>query len=121
MKKQKHTSQLRNPKLKAGVFIDGANLYYSQKQNHWKIDLSKLKKLLVKEVDVDTFNYYQAIPYKKDSAYLPTKKYIAKIEKVARIRTKPLKYIKSGNRVIKKGDVDVEIVLDVVRNLTGLI
>jgi len=25
--------------LKTGVFIDGANLYYSQKQNGWKINL----------------------------------------------------------------------------------
>ena len=106
--------------IKTGVFIDGANLYYSQKQNGWKIELKKLKGLLQKEAAIKVFNYYQAVPSKNDPAYKPTQKYITNLKESAKLRTKPLKYIKSGNRVIKKGDVDVEIVLDVVRNLTRL-
>lgn len=110
----------KKAQLKAGLFIDGANLYYSQKQNGWKIDLTKLKRLLSQEVNIKIINYYQAVPNKEDSSYMSTQKYVEKIGKTAKLRTKPLKYIKSGNRIIKKGDVDVEIVLDVVRSLKEL-
>lgn len=120
MKKQQNKKATRKIKHKAGVFIDGANLYYSQKQNDWKIDLKKFKKLLQTEVKIEAFNYYLAVPKKNDPAYKSTIKYMKQIEKNTVIKTKPLKYIKSGNRVIKKGDVDIEIVLDVVRYLNEL-
>lgn len=119
-RKLKVENQGLKNKPKTGIFIDGANLYYSQKQNGWKIDLKYFKRILQKEIKIVIFNYYQAIPDKKDPAFLSTQKYVKMIENNATLKTKPLKYIKDDNRTIKKGDVDVEIVLDVVRNIPKL-
>lgn len=102
---------------KAGVFVDGANLFYAQKKAGWKIDLSKLKKLLKKEAKILVFNYYAAIPAKWDNSYEATSNYLEKIKNTVQIKTKPLKYIRTGNTLVKKGDVDLEITLDVVRSL----
>jgi uncharacterized LabA/DUF88 family protein len=104
-------------KLKAGVFIDDANLFYSQQKNGWKIDISKLKRLLEMQFSIEIFQYYLTVPGKSDPALSKTIKYIGKISKYATIRTKPLKYIHSKNNILKKGNVDIEIALDVVRNL----
>lgn len=103
-----------------GVFIDGANLFYAQKKVGWKIDFKKLKILLEKEGRIFLFNYYVALPEKWDNSYLTTENYLKKIKTAVEIKTKPLKYIRTGNTLIKKGDVDLEIALDVVRNLSKL-
>ena len=104
-------------KLKAGVFIDDANLFYSQQKTGWKIDILKLKKLLLTGLEIDIFQYYLAVPDKSDPAFAKTTKYIGKISRYANIRTKSLKYIRSENKIVKKGNVDIEIALDVVRDL----
>lgn len=81
----------------------------------------KLRKLLEKEAKVEFVHYHLAIPAKWDKSYHSTQKYINKLEKSnIMLIKKPLKYIRSGNAVIKKGDVDLEITLDVVRNIDKL-
>jgi len=113
--------QIANLKsLTAGVFIDDANLFYAQKKAGWRIDLKKLRKILAKEVKIAFVNYYLALPASWDNAYKATRNYISKINKDVNVKTKPLKYIRTGNQIIKKGDVDLEIALDVARNLKQL-
>lgn len=34
-------------KPRAGVYIDGANLYYSQRKSMWKLDLVKLRRFVL--------------------------------------------------------------------------
>lgn len=105
---------------KVGVFIDSSNIYYAQKRNGWRINYKKLKDLFSKHCELSTYNFYAAVPSKKDSSYFSTKKYLDSIEKVAKLRTKPLKYIRDGNKITKKGDVDLEIVIDIFRNIKKL-
>ena len=107
-------------KDKAAIFVDDANLFYAQKKAGWKIDLRKLKKTLEQEVEILFINYYIALPAKWDHAYNETENYLEKIKKTANIKTKPLKYIRSKGSLIKKGDVDLELSLDVVRELEKL-
>ena len=45
-------------KGKTAVFIDAANILYSQKTLKWRIDYLKLKKYLEKEVDLVSLKYY---------------------------------------------------------------
>ena len=67
------------------------------------------------------YNYYAALPDKSDINYKPTLSYLEYVRKAATVKIKPLKYVKTIKGItIKKGDVDVEIVLDVVRNIDKL-
>lgn len=104
-------------KLTAAIFIDDSNLFYAQKKVGWKVDLKKLKRLFEREVKILFFHYHVAIPAKEDNSYQATQKYLRKIKSLVTLIPKPLKYIKQKKGFIKKGDVDLEITLDVVRNL----
>ena len=106
--------------MKAGIFIDDANMFYAQKRLGWRIDFTKLIKLLEKEVDIVLSHYHIVVPAKWDQAFRETEKYLKSIRKNLEVKTKPLKYIRSGGFVIKKGDVDLELALDVLRNLADL-
>lgn len=106
----------KNTKKKLGIFVDGANIYYASKQAGWKLDLGKIKKLFGSIFEIIIFNYYAALPDKTDKSYINSKKYLNIVERFAKVITKPLKYINGE----KKGNVDIEITLDVVRNLDDL-
>ncbi|HEY4495732.1 MAG TPA: NYN domain-containing protein, partial [Candidatus Paceibacterota bacterium] len=103
-------------KKKIGIFIDGANVYYSGKQAGWRFDVAKLKKLFAGVFDVRVMNFYSAVPNKDDLSYRQTAEFLRKISSFASVVRKPLKYIDGG----KKGNVDIEIALDVVRHLPDL-
>ncbi len=114
----------KNKKPKAGLFVDASNIYFSEKKAGWKIDYKKLKTLIEREFDLKVARYYVAIPDKsKDNvAYLSKMKYLSKISDTLDIVTKTLKYIKESIlidgkkicRILKKGDVDVDIAVDVL-------
>lgn len=105
---------------KVGVFCDDSNLYHSYKKYEWRIDFKKFRSFLKKHANLQFINYYVAVPDKSDASYKGTMNFLKSIEPYVNIEAKDLKYIQIGGRVIKKGDVDVEIVLDVVRNLDDL-
>lgn len=98
-----------------GIFFDDANIFYASKQNKWKIDLIKIKEFFQKYCKIMFYNYYKVIPEKNDINYINSIKFISKFSKVITFKTKELKYIKSINGFVKKGNVDIEICLDVVR------
>ena len=75
---------------------------------------------MAKYVSIKFIRYYIAVPANGDSAYHGTKRYIDKVAKYAEVRTKAMKYIFLAGRFVKKGNVDVEIVLDVVREIDRL-
>jgi len=106
--------------LRIGVFIDSSNIYHAQKRSGWKVDYKKLKNFISKYGNLKIYNFYAAVPRKSDPAYAPTNKYLNAVRKIARLKTKPLKYIKEGNKIYKKGDVDLEIAIDVVRSIDNL-
>lgn len=57
------------------------------------------------------------MPKENDPSYQLTKKYIEKIKSEVEIVSKPLKYIKEGKKIIKKGDVDVDLVISVINEM----
>lgn len=105
--------ELKNKRI--GIFIDDANLFYGRKKSGWRVDLNRLKKFFSQLGTVAFIKYFLAMPEEKDSAYFSTKKYLEKIKNSVEVITKPLKYITLGKgKVVKKGNVDLEISLAAV-------
>ncbi len=105
---------------KVGVFVDDANLYHAYKNYGWRVDWGKFRKFISKYCELQFIKYFVAIPKKDDPSYKGTRSFLKNIKPNVTIETKPLKYIKLGSKLIKKGDVDVEITLSVVENLDNL-
>lgn len=106
---------------KVGVFGDDSNLYYSYKNYGWRIDFEKLKKLLEGYCDLKFINYHIAIPDKSDVDYRGVQNFIRYISPFVVLKKKALKYTPITHKhILRKGDVDVEIVLDVVRTIDDL-
>ena len=108
--------ELKNKRI--GIFIDDANLFYGRKKSGWRVDLNRLKKFFSQLGTVVFIKYFLAIPEKEDPAYSSTKKYLEKIKNSTEVITKPLKYIFLGKgKVVKKGNVDLEISLAAINNI----
>jgi len=119
--KNDNDKQMKNFRPKVGVFVDNANLFYAQKQAGWKIDFKKLKDSLYLSMDLKVANYYIAIPDKKDKSFNVTINYLEKIKKIFNLKIKKIKYIYNKHKIVdKKADLDLELALDVVRNLDKL-
>lgn len=105
---------------KVGVFCDDSNLYHSYQKYGWRIDFNKFRTLLKKHCDLRFINYYIAIPEKSDFSRAGTERFLSQIEPFVSLKKKDLKYMPIGGNILKKGNVDVEIVLDVVRSINDL-
>lgn len=102
-------------KPKAIVFIDGANVFYTQKHLGWLIDWQKTKKYLKQHYQISQFRYYTAI--KKGDKSM--EKYLSRLQKIKiKTITKPLKTIKdSSGKTFFKANFDVEITADLLLSL----
>lgn len=105
---------------KFGVFVDDANLFYAKKKVGWQVDFDKLKSLLQEIAQVEFIHYHIALPAKWDTARRATDFYLAKIKDIVDLKIKPLKYIRHSGSFKKKGDVDLEIAVDIMRNLAKI-
>jgi|SRR3989344_4111699 len=105
---------------KVGVFVDDSNLYHAYKKYNWRVDLGKLKALLETHSDLMFINYHIGIPAKSDVNLKGTEDFLRKLQGIVIVKTKPMKYIRTAGKIVKKADVDVEIVLDVVRSIDKL-
>ena len=103
-----------------GVFCDDSNLYHSYQKYGWRIDFSKFRKLLESYCDLKFINYYVAVPDKSDAAFSGTQIFLEKIKPYVKKKKKRLKYTPVAGKFVKKGDVDIEITLDVVRTIDNL-
>lgn len=103
-----------------GIFIDEANLFYSQKTAGWHIDWKRFLDFCRKYFDVKLAKYYLGMPLEK-SAYDKNVLIKDRIEKSGfEIIEKPLKkiYLDHSKTQFKyKCNFDVEITRDVIRNL----
>lgn len=102
-----------------GIFCDDSNLYYAYRRYGWRVDFRRLRKLLGSYCHIAFIYYYLAVPKQGDLDRRKTDKFAQNIRPFVEIKTKPLKYIMDGKR-IRKGNVDVEIALDVVRSIDQL-
>ena len=105
---------------RVGVFCDDSNLYHSYKKYGWRVDFKKFRELLESRCDLKFINYHLAIPQNADADHRGVQNFIQHIASYTTLKKKPLKYIPFGTHIIRKGDVDVEITLDVVRNIDNL-
>lgn len=101
-------------KLKVKIYIDGANVFYTQKKLGWSIDWKKIKDFIEKEKEVVEWRYYVAV--KEDDEKM--QKYLRYLNKIGfNTTTKPLKKIKIGSTekdFIYKANFDVEITADIL-------
>ena len=98
-------------KLKANIYIDGANLFYAQKKLGWSIDHKRMIDLYKKKYEVIQSIYYTGV----NPQDLKMKKYLRHLDKVNIIPvTKPLKKIKTGKNFILKSNFDVEMTMDIL-------
>lgn len=122
---------VKKKKIKTGVFIDGSNLTWgslSMKPNkRWWIDFTKFKTWLHDNYQSEFIQYYGVADHKpqNDKFKIRAKtqaKLYTKMRKIGyEVIIKPLKYIKQeNNKIVTKGDVDIELSLGILQNLNRL-
>ena len=97
------------------VFIDAANILYSQQTLGWRIDYTKLKEYFQKECNLGGIYFYtgRVGENHKQNAFLEKLKqlgYIVKAKEVKRIKV-------SKSAYEWKGNLDVELTIDVLGNI----
>src|SRR3989344_3518858 len=118
-------SDIPKEKPTLGVFYDNSNLFYAQKKAGWKLSLGALHEELSVAFNVKFLKFYTAIPREGDDSRENTLKYLDSVKSFVSLVTKPLKYIKARkvldgkivDLVEKKGDMDVDIALDVTKTI----
>ena len=95
------------------IYIDGANVFYTQKKLGWSFDWVKIKSHIEEKREVIEWRYYVGLKNEDDAmqAYL---RYLDAIGFI--MITKPLKKIKIQNSAgfIYKANFDVEITADIL-------
>lgn len=96
------------------VFIDAANILYSQQTLHWRVDYKKLKDYFKEECDLQAIYFYtgRVGANDKQNSFLQKLKELEYI-----IRTKEVKRIKIGRNTYEwKGNLDAELVIDALKH-----
>lgn len=98
---------------KIAIFIDAANILYSQKTLGWKIDYEKLMLWLKSEGKVKINYLYTG----KVGSLEKQLKFIKRLEKLGyRVITKEVKFIRvDDNKFTPKANLDIELALDAYR------
>lgn len=100
-------------RLRVKVYIDGANMFYTQKKLGWLFDWEKMKEYLEKKYELADLRFYQSIKKGKkgDLAFLQRLKNLG-----FKTFSKPLKLIEDeiSGKVVPKANFDVEITKDIL-------
>ncbi|MBU1159582.1 MAG: NYN domain-containing protein [Patescibacteria group bacterium] len=105
-------------KGKVYVFIDAANIFYTQRSLKWRISYEKLEQYFKEECGDNLGKMFIYTAYDKDRPQ--QKKFLDMLEINGYIlRTKEVKRIRVAKGLYEwKGDFDVELSMDVMDNLT---
>lgn len=97
---------------KTAVFIDAANILYSQQTLGWQLDYKKLAEVLKKDFKMIFLGFYygEIKENKGQERFFQMLK-----DRGYTLRTKPVKYIKTPKGTILKGNLDIELAYDVFR------
>lgn len=97
------------------VFIDAANILYSQQTLGWRVDYKKLKEYFEKECELKGIYFYTGNVGANDKQ----KSFLQKLESFGyHVRSKEVKRIRVGRNAFQwKGNLDVELTIDVLKNL----
>ena len=100
-------------KGKVYIFIDAANILYSQQTLKWRIDYTKLIDFFQSQCDLGKIYYYTG----KVGAKEKQLKFIEKLEKLGfYVISKEVKFIKiSAKKFLPKANLDIELALDAFR------
>lgn len=107
------TYQNANPSLRVSIFVDGANMFYTQKKGlGWFFDPGKLLKTLKGEDELADAFWYMGVkpsPESRDEKFLHYLAYAGYT-----VRTKRLKTIfdPESGETIQKANLDIEIAMD---------
>ncbi len=102
-------------KGRAYMFIDAANILYSQQTLGWKVDYKKLKQYFEEECDLKGAYFYTGQVGANDKQ----KGFLEKSQSFGyRVTAKEVKRIRVGRNAFEwKGNLDVELTIDVIKNL----
>lgn len=97
------------------MFIDAANILYSQQTLGWRVDYHKLKKYFETECELQSIHFYTG-RIGKDSRQ---KSFLKKLKKLGyKVTAKEVKRIKvSRNTYLWKGNLDAELIIDALKNI----
>ncbi len=99
------------------VFVDAANILYSQQTLHWRVDYKKLKEYFEQECDLRAIYFYTGRVgenHKQNS-------FLKKLEQLGYVvKAKEVKRIKISKSAYEwKGNLDVELTIDVLGNINN--
>jgi len=99
-------------KQKVKIFIDGANVFYTQKHLSWSIDWKKIHRLISKDFNIIETRYYTGVKNNDERM----RKFLSHLRKINfKTVTKPLKQMKdSSGGIFYKSNCDVEIAVDLI-------
>lgn len=99
-------------KKTAALFIDAENLYFIQKGLGWEIDFEKLYNFFDTHFSIYNSFYYTVVAPEQDS-YEEKSQFLDSLALSGyTVRRKLLKIIHAGDKQIRKGNVDIEMVVD---------
>ncbi len=112
---------------RAKVYVDGANMFYTQQKLGWSIDWEKVKALVAQEFEVLESRYYTGL--KEGDRKMP--RYLRYLQKIGFTTvTKPLKKIAidkdhpawqlHGYTYVYKANFDVEMTADILLDRANL-
>ena len=99
------------------VFVDAANILYSQQTLRWRVDYKKLKEYFEKECDLKGIYFYTG----RLGENQKQNSFIEKLSKLGYVvKAKEVKRIKVSRDTYEwKGNLDVELTIDVIANLNN--
>mgnify|MGYP001576020896 FL=1 len=97
-------------KGRTAVFIDAANIFYSEQTLGWRIDYQRLADYLRQELSLTGLYYYTGIIEKSEKQ----RAFLKKLESFGYVvTTKEVKFIRlPGGAFTSKGSLDIELALD---------
>jgi uncharacterized LabA/DUF88 family protein len=96
------------------VFIDAANILYSQQTLRWKVDYEKLKNYFKGECDLKGIYFYtgRVGDNEKQNSFIRRLEYLGYV-----VKAKEVKRIRLEDNTFEwKGNLDVELTIDVLGN-----
>jgi len=104
-------------KGKVAVFIDAANIFYSQRTLGWRISYERLKEYFERQCVISDMFVYTAT----DETRPEQERFVSMLERSGFVvRTKPVKKIRISHGVYQwKGDFDVELTMDMLDTLSS--
>ncbi|PIV90427.1 hypothetical protein COW46_02880 [Candidatus Gracilibacteria bacterium CG17_big_fil_post_rev_8_21_14_2_50_48_13] len=96
----------------AALFLDAENLFFTQK-NGWPIDFERLYAFFAQHYSIYNAFYYTVVDPSNEENYEEKNQFLDALALEGyTVRRKLVKLIRAGDKMIRKGNVDIEMVVD---------